>query len=87
MGKMENQPNDDFDTELVGHLSLAGHYGIKLPSESESQKLATLWKFGSEMNPENPESALVALEAKLGNGNDARIDRAYRWVRLRYPAY
>lgn len=84
---MENPPSDSFSTQLVGHLSLAEHFGVELPSEDDSKKLQVLWDYGEKLSPDNPKGALQAIESRLGKGQDTQLDRVYRWVRLREAAY
>lgn len=80
MAKMVNPPNDDFPTELVGHLSLAGHFGIDVPDDKDSEKLKLIW----EKTKDDP-MKLARLEGKLGSPGigQARLDQIYRWLKLR----
>lgn len=81
---MASPQSGSFDTELVGHLSLAAHYGIRIPSDEDSDKLRTLWGYANDAG-NDPDATLTALDRKLGG--DAELNKAYRYVKLRYPAY
>lgn len=77
---MASQPSDDFPTELVGHLSLAEHFGISVPSDEDSEKLRLVWQ-----NVKDDPDKLEELEGKLGNPGlgQVRLDQVYRWLKLR----
>lgn len=77
---MGNLPNDDFSIELVGHLSLAKHFGIDVPSNQDSEKLRLIWE-----NVKDDQHKLAELEGKLGNPGlgQMRLDQVYRCLKLR----
>lgn len=82
-----DQPDDFiFNTQLVGHLSLAQHFGIDLPSDEDSDKLKLIWLHIKDVDPiANPESVLMQIERRLGSPRlgENMIDKVYRWLRLK----
>ena len=85
--KSADNKKDTFaiNTQLVGHLTLADHFDIDLPSKEDGDKLRLIWNYISVIDPTvDPETILLSLERRLGEPRlgESMLDKVYRWIKL-----